>query len=79
MSGHVMEFQKYSIHGVAFFRALADKPELQSEPFLVNRKAGFPDEAALVSATREARFPFLGKSKSRSRSISWAGRRSTRC
>ncbi|CAA7270411.1 unnamed protein product [Cyclocybe aegerita] len=55
---------------VAFFRALAlchsvlaDKPEPQKEPYFVNYKAESPDEAALVSAARDAGFPFVGKSK----------------
>ncbi|KAF9481771.1 phospholipid-translocating P-type ATPase [Pholiota conissans] len=57
-------------HIIAFFRALAlchsvlaDKPEPQTEPYLLDYKAESPDEAALVSAAREAGFPFLGKSK----------------
>ncbi|KAH9476290.1 Putative phospholipid-transporting ATPase C24B11.12c [Psilocybe cubensis] len=57
-------------HMIAFFRALAlchsvlaDKPEPQASPFLINYKAESPDEAALVSAARDAGFPFLGKSK----------------
>jgi len=57
-------------HIVAFFRALAlchsvlaDKPEPQSDPFLINYKAESPDEAALVAAARDAGFPFVGKTK----------------
>jgi len=57
-------------HLVAFFRALAlchsvlaDRPEPQKEPYIINYKAESPDEAALVSAARDAGFPFLGKSK----------------
>jgi phospholipid-translocating ATPase len=57
-------------HIIAFFRALAlchtvlaDRPEPQTEPHLLNYKAESPDEAALVSAARDAGFPFLGKSK----------------
>ncbi|KDR79373.1 hypothetical protein GALMADRAFT_93264 [Galerina marginata CBS 339.88] len=57
-------------HLIAFFRALAlchsvlaDKPEPQTEPYLINYKAESPDEAALVAAARDAGFPFLGKSK----------------
>jgi phospholipid-translocating ATPase len=57
-------------HLVAFFRALAlchsvlaDRPEPQKDPFVINYKAESPDEAALVGAAREAGFPFLGKSK----------------
>jgi len=55
---------------IAFFRALvlcrsvlADRPEPQKDPFIINYKAESPDEAALVGAAREAGFPFLGKSK----------------
>ena len=58
------------VHIMAFFRALAlchsvlaDKPEPQTEPYLINYKAESPDEAALVAAARDAGFPFLGKSK----------------
>ena len=57
-------------HIMAFFRALAlchtvlaDKPEPQTEPYLINYKAESPDEAALVAAARDAGFPFLGRSK----------------
>jgi len=57
-------------HLKAFFRALAlchsvlaDKPEPQTEPYLINYKAESPDEAALVATARDAGFPFLGKSK----------------
>ena len=57
-------------HIMAFFRALAlchsvlaDKPEPQLEPYLINYKAESPDEAALVAAARDAGFPFLGKSR----------------
>lgn len=57
-------------HIIAFFRALAlchtvlsDRPEPTSQPFLLNYKAESPDEAALVSAARDAGFPFVGKSK----------------
>ncbi|KAF9044299.1 phospholipid-transporting ATPase 1 [Panaeolus papilionaceus] len=55
---------------MAFFRALAlchsvlaDKPEPEKEPFLINYKAESPDEAALVAAARDAGFPFIGKFK----------------
>ena len=58
------------VHIMAFFRALAlchsvlaDKPEPQMNPYLINYKAESPDEAALVAAARDAGFPFLGKSK----------------
>ncbi|KAF9524901.1 phospholipid-transporting ATPase 1 [Crepidotus variabilis] len=54
---------------IGFFRALAlchsvlaDKPE-DSNPYLVNYKAESPDEAALVTAARDAGFPFVGRSK----------------
>ncbi|KAG5734631.1 putative phospholipid-transporting ATPase DNF1 [Termitomyces sp. T112] len=57
-------------HIIAFFRALAichsvlaEKPDQQAEPYRVEYKAESPDEAALVSAARDAGFPFLGKSK----------------
>lgn len=57
-------------HIIAFFRALAlchtalsDKPEPTTNPYLLNYKAESPDEAALVSAARDAGFPFIGKSK----------------
>ena len=57
-------------HLIAFFRALAlchsvlaDRPEPQKEPYIINYKAESPDEAALVSAARDAGFPFLGKTK----------------
>ena len=57
-------------HIVAFFRALAlchsvlaDRPEPQLQPYLINYKAESPDEAALVAAARDAGFPFLGKSR----------------
>ncbi|KAF9556878.1 phospholipid-transporting ATPase 1 [Agrocybe pediades] len=57
-------------HIIAFFRALAlchsvlaDKPEPQTDPFLINYKAESPDEAALVAAARDAGFPFVGKTK----------------
>lgn len=53
-----------------FFRALAichtviaDKPEPQREPFRLLYKAESPDEAALVSAARDAGFPFLNRGK----------------
>ncbi|KAF5353971.1 hypothetical protein D9756_007010 [Leucocoprinus leucothites] len=57
-------------HIIAFFRALAlchtvlaDRPEPTTEPYLLNYKAESPDEAALVSAARDAGFPFVSKSK----------------
>jgi phospholipid-translocating ATPase len=57
-------------HVVGFFRALAlchtalaDKPEPTRNPYLLNYKAESPDEAALVSAARDAGFPFIGKLK----------------
>ncbi|GLB40906.1 putative cation transport ATPase (P-type) (TC 3.A.3) family. Type IV subfamily protein [Lyophyllum shimeji] len=57
-------------HIIAFFRALAlchsvlaDRPEPQQDPYLLNYKAESPDEAALVGAARDAGFPFLGKMK----------------
>lgn len=57
-------------HLIAFFRALAlchsvlaDHPEPQKQPFLLEYKAESPDEAALVAAARDAGFPFVGKSK----------------
>lgn len=57
-------------HLIAFFRALAlchsvlaDKPDSQREPYLLDYKAESPDEAALVAAARDAGFPFVGKSK----------------
>lgn len=57
-------------HLISFFRALAlchsvlaDHPEPQKKPFLLEYKAESPDEAALVAAAREAGFPFVGKSK----------------
>jgi phospholipid-translocating ATPase len=57
-------------HLIAFFRALAichsvlaDRPDPQDEPHRVNYKAESPDEAALVSAARDAGFPFVGKTK----------------
>ncbi|PPQ70040.1 hypothetical protein CVT25_006368 [Psilocybe cyanescens] len=57
-------------HLIAFFRALAlchsvlaDRPEPQTSPYLINYKAESPDEAALVAAARDAGFPFIGKSK----------------
>jgi len=55
---------------IAFFRALAlchtvlaDRPEPTTDPYLLNYKAESPDEAALVSAARDAGFPFINKSK----------------
>ena len=55
---------------IAFFRALAlchtvlaDRPEPTTDPYLLNYKAESPDEAALVSAARDAGFPFVNKSK----------------
>ncbi|KAG6867958.1 hypothetical protein C0993_009143 [Termitomyces sp. T159_Od127] len=57
-------------HIIAFFRALAichsvlaEKSDQQATPYRVEYKAESPDEAALVSAARDAGFPFLGKSK----------------
>lgn len=57
-------------HIIAFFRALAichsvlaEKPDQQAAPYRLEYKAESPDEAALVSAARDAGFPFLGKSK----------------
>ncbi|EIN05442.1 phospholipid-translocating P-type ATPase [Punctularia strigosozonata HHB-11173 SS5] len=57
-------------HCIAFFRALAvchsvlaNKPEPQTKPFLVNYKAESPDEAALVAAARDVGFPFLQRTK----------------
>ncbi|KXN91577.1 Phospholipid-transporting ATPase DNF1 [Leucoagaricus sp. SymC.cos] len=57
-------------HIIAFFRALAlchtvlaDRPEPTAEPCVLNYKAESPDEAALVSAARDAGFPFIGKMK----------------
>lgn len=53
---------------IAFFRALAvchsvlaDRPEPREQPFRLDYKAESPDEAALVSAARDAGFPFVGK------------------
>ena len=53
-----------------FFRALAichtvlaEKPEHQREPYRLLYKAESPDEAALVSAARDAGFPFLNRGK----------------
>ena len=58
-------------HLIQFFRALAvchtvlaDRPEPQAEPFKLEYKAESPDEAALVSAARDAGFPFVGRSNS---------------
>jgi phospholipid-translocating ATPase len=55
---------------VGFFRALAlchtvlaDRPEPVREPYVVNYKAESPDEAALVSAARDAGFAFVGKGR----------------
>lgn len=55
---------------IAFFRALAichsvlaDRPEPQSQPYLLQYKAESPDEAALVAAARDVGFPFVGKSR----------------
>lgn len=55
---------------IAFFRALAichsvlaDRPEPNNKPFLLDYKAESPDEAALVAAARDAGFPFISKSK----------------
>lgn len=55
---------------IAFFRALAlchtvlaDRPEPTTDPYLLNYKAESPDEAALVSAARDAGFPFINKSR----------------
>ncbi|EJD08500.1 phospholipid-translocating P-type ATPase [Fomitiporia mediterranea MF3/22] len=55
-------------HLIAFFRALAlchsviaDRPDPQMQPYHVDYKAESPDEAALVAATRDAGFPFVGK------------------
>ncbi|KZV76767.1 phospholipid-translocating P-type ATPase [Peniophora sp. CONT] len=55
---------------VDFFRALAichtvlvEKPEPQREPHRLLYKAESPDEAALVSAARDAGFPFLNRTK----------------
>ncbi|THH16206.1 hypothetical protein EW146_g4397 [Bondarzewia mesenterica] len=57
-------------HIIAFFRALAvchtilsDKPEPDTRPFFIDYKAESPDESALVSAARDAGFPFVSKSK----------------
>ncbi|BEI88398.1 uncharacterized protein CcaverHIS019_0111160 [Cutaneotrichosporon cavernicola] len=51
---------------IAFFRALAlchtvlsDKAEPEDKPFCLDYKAESPDEAALVSAARDAGFPFV--------------------
>jgi phospholipid-translocating ATPase len=53
-----------------FFRALsichtvlADRPEPMREPHRLLYKAESPDEAALVSAARDAGFPFLGRTR----------------
>ncbi|KDQ51836.1 hypothetical protein JAAARDRAFT_198713 [Jaapia argillacea MUCL 33604] len=57
-------------HLIAFFRSLAichsvlaDRPEPNRFPFLVEYKAESPDEAALVGAARDVGFPFVNKSK----------------
>ncbi|KAF9042681.1 phospholipid-translocating P-type ATPase [Rhodocollybia butyracea] len=57
-------------HIMAFFRALAvchtvlaDKPEPESNPYLLDYKAESPDEAALVAAARDVGFPFINKGK----------------
>jgi phospholipid-translocating ATPase len=57
-------------HLIAFFRALAichsvlaDRPEPETQPFLLQYKAESPDEAALVAAARDVGFPFVGKTK----------------
>ncbi len=57
-------------HLIAFFRALAichsvlaDRPDLNGNPYLLDYKAESPDEAALVAAAREVGFPFVGKGK----------------
>lgn len=57
-------------HIIAFFRALAichsvlaDRPEPNNKPYLLEYKAESPDEAALVAAARDVGFPFVGKRK----------------
>lgn len=62
--------QEQRSHLIAFFRALAvchsvlaDRPEPQVQPFLLEYKAESPDEAALVAAARDVGFPFVGKNK----------------
>ncbi|KAI0794941.1 phospholipid-translocating P-type ATPase [Abortiporus biennis] len=57
-------------HLIAFFRALAichsvlaDRPEPDTKPYHLEYKAESPDESALVGATRDVGFPFLGKGK----------------
>ncbi|KAG8835462.1 hypothetical protein FRC17_003029 [Serendipita sp. 399] len=54
---------------IQFFRALSvchtvlsDRPEPRDQPFRLDYKAESPDEAALVSAARDAGFPFVSKS-----------------
>ncbi|KDQ08052.1 hypothetical protein BOTBODRAFT_586296 [Botryobasidium botryosum FD-172 SS1] len=58
-------------HLISFFRALAvchsvlsDKPEPQTQPFMLDYKAESPDEAALVAAARDVGFPFVGRTTS---------------
>jgi phospholipid-translocating ATPase len=57
-------------HLINFFRALAichsvlaDRPEPETRPYLLEYKAESPDEAALVAAARDVGFPFVGKTK----------------
>lgn len=59
-------------HIIAFFRALAvchtalaDKPELGLDTYLLGYKAESPDESALVGAARDVGFPFISRSRER--------------
>jgi phospholipid-translocating ATPase len=59
-------------HVIALFRALAichsvlaDKPEPEKQPFVLDYKAESPDEAALVAAARDVGFPFVTRNSNR--------------
>lgn len=59
----------HQVHIIAFFRALAvchtvlaERPESRENPFELEYKAESPDEAALVSAARDAGFAFVTRS-----------------